>query len=112
MSRRAHPGHELKDQGFRSADLCRAVAASWICELKRTSLTHPLQIAAVAAGAGFGRMGITLCPDKCDRHAMSGEWERDLASDLDAGSRLGRDCGRHACRAQGAHAAESGTSRR
>ena len=60
------------------------VAATWICELKRTSLTHPLQIAAVAARAGFGRVGITLCPGKCDRHAMSGEWERDLAVDLDA----------------------------
>jgi hypothetical protein len=84
MSRRAHPGYELKDQGFRSADLCRAAAASWICELKRTSLTHPLQIAAVTAGAGFGRVGITLCPGKCDGHAMSGEWERDLAVDLDA----------------------------
>jgi ADP-ribosyl-[dinitrogen reductase] hydrolase len=84
MSRRAHPGYELKDQGFRSADLCRAVAATWIWELKKTSLTHPLQIAAVAAGAGFGRVGITLCPGKCDRHAMSGEWERDLVVDLDA----------------------------
>jgi ADP-ribosyl-[dinitrogen reductase] hydrolase len=52
--------------------------------LKKTSLTDPLQIAAVAAGAGFGRVGITLCPGKCDPHAMSGEWERDLAVDLDA----------------------------
>jgi ADP-ribosyl-[dinitrogen reductase] hydrolase len=84
MSRRAHPGYELKDQGFRSADLCRAAAASWLCELKRTSLTDPLQIAAVAAGAGFGRVGITLCPGKCDPRAMTGEWERDLAVDLDA----------------------------
>jgi ADP-ribosyl-[dinitrogen reductase] hydrolase len=84
MSRRAHPGYELKDQGFRSADLCRTVAATWICELKKTSLTDPLQIAAVAAGGGFGRVGITLCPGKCDPHAMSGEWERDLAVDLDA----------------------------
>jgi hypothetical protein len=62
----------------------RAVAASWICELKRTSLSHPLQIAAVVAGAGFGRVGVTLCPGKCDPHAMSGEGERDLAVDLDA----------------------------
>jgi hypothetical protein len=50
--------------------------------LKKTSLTDPLQIAAVAAGAGFGRVGITLCPGKCDPHAMSGEWEHDLALDL------------------------------
>jgi ADP-ribosyl-[dinitrogen reductase] hydrolase len=52
-------------------------------QLKRTSLTHPLQIAVIAAGPGFGRVGITLCPGKYDLHAMSGEWERDLALDLD-----------------------------
>jgi hypothetical protein len=59
-----------------------AASRTWICELKKTSLTDPLQIAAVAAGAGFGRVGITLCPGKCDPHAMSGEWEHDLALDL------------------------------
>jgi|SRR5665213_1591237 len=52
--------------------------------MKRTSLTHPLQIAAVTAGAEFGRVGITFCPGKYDRHAMTGEWNRDLALDLDA----------------------------
>jgi ADP-ribosyl-[dinitrogen reductase] hydrolase len=51
--------------------------------MKRTSLTHPLQIAAVRAGPGFGRIGITFCPGKYERHAMTGEWERDLALDLD-----------------------------
>ena len=49
----------------------------------RTSISHPLQIAVVTAGAGFGRVGITFCPGKYDRHAMSGEWDRDLALDLD-----------------------------
>jgi ADP-ribosyl-[dinitrogen reductase] hydrolase len=52
--------------------------------LKRTSLTHPLQIAAVAAGAEYGRIGITFCPGKIDRHAMTGAWDRDVATDLDA----------------------------
>src|SRR5260370_29175745 len=30
--------------------------------MKRTSLTHPLQIAVVSAGPDFGRVGITFCP--------------------------------------------------
>jgi hypothetical protein len=51
--------------------------------MKRTSLTHPLQIAIVSAGPDFGRVGITFCPGKYDRHAMTGEWVRDLALDLD-----------------------------
>jgi ADP-ribosyl-[dinitrogen reductase] hydrolase len=51
---------------------------------KRTSLTHPLEIAALSAGPTFGRVGITFCPGKYDRHAMSGYWERDLSRDLDA----------------------------
>jgi ADP-ribosyl-[dinitrogen reductase] hydrolase len=51
--------------------------------MKRTSLTHPLRIAAVTAGSKFGRIGITFCPGKYDPHAMSGEWDRDLALDLD-----------------------------
>jgi hypothetical protein len=58
-------------------------ATFWNCELKRTSLTHPLQIAVVTAGPEFGRVGITFCPGKYDQHAMSGCWDRDLALDLD-----------------------------
>lgn len=50
----------------------------------RTSLTHPLQIAEVPAGPGMGRIGITFCPGKHDRAAMSGAWARDLSLDLDA----------------------------
>ena len=52
--------------------------------MKRTSLTHPLQIAAVTPGAEYGRIGITFCPGKIDSHAMTGAWDRDLAIDLDA----------------------------
>jgi ADP-ribosyl-[dinitrogen reductase] hydrolase len=54
------------------------------CEMKRTSLTHPLQIAVVTVGAEQGRVGITFCPGKYDLHAMTGVWDRDLAADLDA----------------------------
>src|SRR5262249_42255650 len=53
-------------------------------EFMKTSLSHPLQIAAITAGPDFGRIGITFCPGKYDRHAMSGYWNRDLALDLDA----------------------------
>jgi ADP-ribosyl-[dinitrogen reductase] hydrolase len=52
--------------------------------VKRTSLSHPLQIAAVTAGPKLGRIGITFCPGKYDPHGMSGYWDRDLCLDLDA----------------------------
>ena len=51
--------------------------------MKKSSLTHPLQIAVVAAGSEFGRIGITFCPGKYDRNALTGYWDRDLALDLD-----------------------------
>lgn len=50
--------------------------------LIRTSQTHPLQIAEVAAANG--RIGITFCPGKHDRMAVTGIWARDLGIDLDA----------------------------
>jgi ADP-ribosyl-[dinitrogen reductase] hydrolase len=52
--------------------------------MKKTSLTHPLEIAAIPAGPDLGRVGITFCPGKYDRHALSGYWDRDLALDLNA----------------------------
>jgi ADP-ribosyl-[dinitrogen reductase] hydrolase len=59
--------------------------------MRRTSVTHPLQI-AVVAGPEFGRIGITFCPGKFDQQAMTGQWDRDLAADLDKV----RDWGAHA----------------
>ncbi|MCK7576524.1 MAG: cyclin-dependent kinase inhibitor 3 family protein [Chromatiales bacterium] len=50
----------------------------------RTSLTHPLQIAAVRASPSHGRIGITFCPGKHDPLAQTGAWKRDLGIDLDA----------------------------
>ena len=32
----------------------------------------------------FGRVGITFCPGKYDPHSITGAWDRDLATDLDA----------------------------
>ncbi len=49
----------------------------------RTSQTHPLQIAEVRAMPEQGRIGITFCPGKHDRFALTGAWARDLDLDLD-----------------------------
>ena len=48
----------------------------------RTSLTHPLRIATLPLLQG--RLGITLCPGKKQRVAVSGIWKRDLDVDLAA----------------------------
>lgn len=58
----------------------------------RTSLTHPLDIAALRAGPAFGRIGVTFCPGKHDRAAATGAWARDLALDLDAIRSWGACC--------------------
>ncbi|WP_237153300.1 ADP-ribosylglycohydrolase family protein [Oryzibacter oryziterrae] len=50
----------------------------------RTSKNHPLQIAELVVGPGFGRIGITFCPGKKDPQALTGAWDRDLGVDLDA----------------------------
>lgn len=52
--------------------------------IPRTSITHPLQIAEVTAPAASGAIGVTFCPGKKQRDAMSGAWDRDLGLDLDA----------------------------
>ncbi|WP_198046074.1 ADP-ribosylglycohydrolase family protein [Novosphingobium aquimarinum] len=49
----------------------------------RTSHSHPLQIATLTTPVG-GRIGVTFCPGKTQASAMSGQWSRDLATDLDA----------------------------
>ncbi|MEI5688639.1 ADP-ribosylglycohydrolase family protein [Sphingomonas kyungheensis] len=50
----------------------------------RTSVSHPLQIAIVAAGPGLGSVGITFCPGKQQPHSATGAWARDLALDVAA----------------------------
>ena len=47
-----------------------------------TSLSDPLRIASLVAGAGMGRVGVTFCPGKQDPGALSGAWARDLDLDL------------------------------
>lgn len=58
----------------------------------RTSTSHPLEIAEVCPGAGYGAIGLTLCPGKWQAVAASGAWERDLVADMQAI----RDWGAHA----------------
>ena len=48
----------------------------------RTSTSHPLKIDEVSAGAGMGKIGITFCPGKKQKTAHTGEWNRDLSTDL------------------------------
>lgn len=52
--------------------------------MTRTSLTHPLQIAAVETLPGFGRIGVTFCPGKQQTSAVTGAWARDLDLDVRA----------------------------
>ena len=52
--------------------------------MTRTSITHPLQIAVVHPGPGFGRIGITFCPGKQQPSSATGAWARDLAVDVRA----------------------------
>lgn len=49
----------------------------------RTSKSHPLQIAEIAAGADYGMVGLTLCPGKKQMAGLTGSWDRDLVLDLD-----------------------------
>ena len=52
--------------------------------MTRTSITHPLEIAAVRPAEHMGLVGLTFAPGKTQAGAMTGAWERDLALDLDA----------------------------
>ncbi len=49
----------------------------------RTSKDHPLQIAPLKT-TGAGLIGMTLCPGKKDQAALTGAWNRDLDTDLQA----------------------------
>jgi len=50
----------------------------------RTSLTDPLKIATLPVGDQGGAIGVTFAPGKHQAAAMTGIWQRDLASDLQA----------------------------
>ena len=48
----------------------------------KTSQSHPLRIAELSLPVGGGVIGVTFCPGKKQSEAMTGPWNRDLASDL------------------------------
>lgn len=49
----------------------------------KTSFSHPLRIDNLAIEGLPGVIGLTFCPGKKQRGAMSGDWERDLGADLE-----------------------------
>ena len=71
-------------QAFRSIFCSRKKAKRAMWWPMRTSLSHPLQIAAVQLVPGYGRIGVTFCPGKKQPGSLSGGWHRDLGTDLDA----------------------------
>ena len=50
----------------------------------KTSQDYPLQIDSVSVPDSTGRIGMTFCPGKKQRGAMTGDWHRDLIRDLEA----------------------------
>ena len=50
----------------------------------KTSQSHPIQINPVAIRDGRGVIGLTFCPGKKHQGLYSGEWNRDLRTDLQA----------------------------
>lgn len=54
-----------------------------------TSLNCPLHIAQVQAGPTWGAVGVTLCPGKQQSASISGTWQRDMDTDMDAVQRWG-----------------------
>lgn len=50
--------------------------------MTRTSDSHPLRIDAVTVPGSTGLVGLTFCPGKKQRAAMTGIWDRDIDKDL------------------------------
>jgi ADP-ribosyl-[dinitrogen reductase] hydrolase len=50
----------------------------------KTSHSHPLRVDNLKIERLTGVIGLTFCPGKKQRGALSGDWDRDLAADLEA----------------------------
>ena len=50
----------------------------------KSSISHPLRMDALDVPGTPGVLGLTFCPGKRQRHALTGAWERDLDADLQA----------------------------
>ena len=69
--------------------LCLTMVENLGCEImkwpvkweKRTSKSHPIKVDWFSYPAITGKIGITLCPGKCQPISWSGGWNRDLETD-------------------------------
>ncbi len=50
----------------------------------KTSKSHPLRIDRVYIDDKTGKIGLTFCPGKKQKYAMTGSWNRDLETDIAA----------------------------
>ena len=50
----------------------------------KTSIYHPTRINNVQVDDHTGKIGITFCTGKKQKHAMTGSWNRDLETDIAA----------------------------
>ena len=75
MRLRAEPERPLTGQRL-------SPASGSVFSKMKAQRSDRLRIDSVRLDSG-GRIGMTLCPGKKQRGAMSGDWDRDLADDLD-----------------------------
>jgi ADP-ribosyl-[dinitrogen reductase] hydrolase len=52
--------------------------------IAKTSSSHPLRVDNLTIRGVSGVIGLTFCPGKKQRGALSGDWDRDLSTDLEA----------------------------
>lgn len=48
----------------------------------KTSTSHPIRVGWVHIDNQCGKIGLTLCPGKKQKYAMTGFWSRDLETDM------------------------------
>ena len=51
--------------------------------MMKTSISHPIRVDWVYIDDQKGKVGLTFCPGKKQKYAMTGSWKRDLEIDLD-----------------------------
>ena len=87
----AADGGRVLQSFLRNGEPYRPVAVLWgnrstiaAMTTAKTSRSHPLRVDNLAIGGLSGVIGLTFCPGKKQRGALSGDWDRDLAADLEA----------------------------
>ena len=61
-----------------------AIRASMTNSSSRTSVSDPLRIDEIRVDGISGVIGISFCPGKIQKRAISGSWDRNLATDIEA----------------------------